>query len=28
EAVAINLDIEPVEPPQTVRWIDPTHPQG
>ena len=28
EAVAINLDIEPAEKPQTVLWIDPTHPQG
>ena len=28
EAVAVNLDIEPVEKPETVRWIDPTHPQG
>lgn len=28
EAVAINLDIEPVEKPESVRWIDPTHPQG
>ena len=28
EAVAVNLDIEPVERPQAVRWIDPTHPQG
>jgi uncharacterized RmlC-like cupin family protein len=28
EAVAINIDIEPVEPPQTVLWIDPTHPHG
>ena len=28
EAVAINLDIEPVEKPETVLWIDPTHPQG
>ncbi|MFC5519583.1 cupin domain-containing protein [Polaromonas jejuensis] len=28
EAVAINLDIEPVEKPDTVLWIDPTHPQG
>jgi uncharacterized RmlC-like cupin family protein len=26
EAVAINLDIEPVEQPETVRWVDPTHP--
>ena len=25
EAVAINLDIEPVEKPQTVLWIDPVH---
>jgi uncharacterized RmlC-like cupin family protein len=28
EAVAVNLDIEPVEAPEQVRWIDPTHPQG
>ena len=28
EAVAVNLDIEPVEQPESVRWIDPTHPQG
>jgi uncharacterized RmlC-like cupin family protein len=28
EAVAVNLDIEPAEVPQQVRWIDPTHPQG
>jgi len=28
EAVAVNLDIEPVEKPESVRWIDPTHPQG
>jgi uncharacterized RmlC-like cupin family protein len=28
EAVAVNLDIEPVEVPENVRWIDPTHPQG
>ena len=28
EAVAVNLDIEPAEPPEAVRWIDPTHPQG
>ena len=26
EAVAINLDIEPVEKPETVAWVDPTHP--
>jgi uncharacterized RmlC-like cupin family protein len=25
EAVAINLDIEPVEKPETVLWIDPIH---
>jgi uncharacterized RmlC-like cupin family protein len=25
EAVAINLDIEPVEKPEAVLWIDPTH---
>jgi uncharacterized RmlC-like cupin family protein len=28
EAVAVNLDIEPVEAPENVRWIDPTHPRG
>jgi len=28
EAVVINLDIEPAEPPEEVRWIDPNHPQG
>ena len=26
EAVAINLDITPVEQPETVHWVDPTHP--
>jgi uncharacterized RmlC-like cupin family protein len=26
EAVAINLPIEPAEPPEEVKWIDPTHP--
>jgi uncharacterized RmlC-like cupin family protein len=26
EAVAINLDIEPIEKPETVLWVDPTHP--
>jgi len=26
EAVAVNLDIEPVEKPLTVEWVDPTHP--
>ena len=25
EAVVVNLDIEPVETPTTVRWIDPIH---
>ena len=28
EAVVVNLEIEPVEPPEEVRWIDPNHPQG
>jgi hypothetical protein len=28
EAVAVNLDIEPVEKPEEVLWVDPTHPQG
>jgi uncharacterized RmlC-like cupin family protein len=28
QAVAINLDIEPVEKPQQVLWVDPTHPKG
>ena len=28
EAVAINLDITPVETPGTVLWVDPTHPHG
>jgi uncharacterized RmlC-like cupin family protein len=28
EAVAVNLDIEPVEKPEKVLWIDPTHPRG
>ena len=28
EAVAVNLDIEPAERPENVRWIDPTHPEG
>ena len=28
QAVAVNMDIEPVEKPETVLWIDPTHPQG
>jgi uncharacterized RmlC-like cupin family protein len=25
EAIAVNLDIEPVEKPQTVLWVDPIH---
>ena len=25
EAVAINLDIEPVEKPENVLWVDPVH---
>jgi uncharacterized RmlC-like cupin family protein len=25
EAIAINLDIEPVEKPKTVLWVDPIH---
>jgi uncharacterized RmlC-like cupin family protein len=28
EAVAVNLDIAPVEKPDTVLWVDPTHPHG
>ena len=28
EAVAVNLDIEPAEAPESVPWIDPTHPDG
>ena len=28
EAVAVNIDMQPVERPETVRWIDPTHPHG
>ncbi len=28
EAVAVNLDITPVELPSSVLWIDPTHPAG
>lgn len=27
EAIAVNLDIEPVEKPEGVRWVDPTHPE-
>jgi hypothetical protein len=25
EAVAINIDIEPVEKPEQVLWVDPIH---
>ena len=25
EAVVVNLDIEPVEKPETVYWVDPIH---
>jgi uncharacterized RmlC-like cupin family protein len=28
EAVVVNLDIEPVEKPEKVRWIDPIHKNG
>jgi uncharacterized RmlC-like cupin family protein len=28
EAVVVNLEIEPAEPPEEVRWIDPNHPEG
>ena len=28
QAVAVNLDIEPVEKPESVLWVDPTHPHG
>ena len=28
EAVVVNLAIEPAEPPEEVRWIDPNHPEG
>jgi len=28
QAVAVNLDIEPAEPPEDVAWVDPTHPAG
>lgn len=28
QAVAINLDIAPAEKPETVLWVDPTHPDG
>jgi uncharacterized RmlC-like cupin family protein len=28
EPVVVNLDIEPAENPEEVRWIDPNHPHG
>ena len=28
EAIAINIDIQPIEKPDEVLWIDPTHPKG
>jgi uncharacterized RmlC-like cupin family protein len=28
EAVAVNLDIEPAEAVEEVRWVDPNHPEG
>ena len=28
EAVVVNLDIEPVEKPEQVLWIDPIHKHG
>ncbi len=28
EAVAVNLAIDPVEKPENVLWVDPTHPHG
>jgi uncharacterized RmlC-like cupin family protein len=28
EAVVVNLDVEPVEKPEAVRWIDPIHKDG
>jgi len=28
QAIVVNLDIAAVEQPETVRWIDPTHPEG
>src|ERR671925_58331 len=26
EPIVVNLDITPVEPPETVHWVDPSHP--
>lgn len=28
EAVAVNLDIEPVDPPEGVAGVDPSHPES
>jgi len=28
EAIAINMDIQPIETPEEVLWIDPAHPEG
>jgi uncharacterized RmlC-like cupin family protein len=28
EAVVVNLDIDPVEKPEAVRWVDPIHREG
>ena len=28
EAVVVNLDIEPAEEVEEVRWVDPNHPEG
>jgi uncharacterized RmlC-like cupin family protein len=28
QAIAVNLDLDPVERPEEVRWIDPVHPKG
>jgi uncharacterized RmlC-like cupin family protein len=27
EPIVVNLDIAPVEPPESVHWVDPLHPQ-
>jgi uncharacterized RmlC-like cupin family protein len=27
EPIVVNLDITPVEPPETVYWVDPIHPR-
>jgi uncharacterized RmlC-like cupin family protein len=28
EPIVVNLDIPTVEPPEEVKWVDPTHPEG